>query len=270
MPSPLAHAHLSAITLAGMRPRTITARAAVLDAFERGLDPRHLADATRLDIEAYLSRPLAPESRRTYRSHLRGFYRWCVEEELLSHDPTERVRPIRVPRGVPRPVSDEELSVALTLADRRMRCWLLLMALAGLRCMEVAALEPRDLLNTSTGPILHMRVTKGGSPATVPLHDAVVTALRQQPIRNGLWWEVSAGTLSTQVNRYLRGCGVRGTAHSLRHHAGTMWYEASGRDMLTTAALMRHARIDTTAIYAKLSSGRPAEVARSVRLRAVS
>ncbi|HWH01930.1 MAG TPA: tyrosine-type recombinase/integrase [Pilimelia sp.] len=266
---PLLDSHLSALTLRAFRPTTIKARRAVLLAFAREVAPRQLAEVTRLDVESYLSRPLAPESRRTYRAHLRSFYAWCVDEGFLHDDPTAKVPTIKVRRGVPRPLSDAELERALALADRRMRAWLLAMALAGLRCMEVAALRPTDLAETPSGALLHLRVTKGGAPATVPCHPALLDALAAVPIRNGLWWDLTAGTLSAAVNRHLRAAGVPGTAHALRHWAGTSWYRASGHDLLTTAALLRHTSVDTTSIYAQVSPERPHEVARAVGLRAV-
>jgi integrase len=254
------------LRLAGLRPKTVREREQVLSAFAATLEPRQLTDASRLDVEAYLSRPLAPESRRTYRSHLRAFYRWCVEEGLLHDDPTARIPPVRVKRGVPRPIADDALMLAVDLADRRMRAWLLLMALAGLRCLEVAGLRPDDVLETRSGPILYLRETKGGGTATVPAHPAVVEALAVLPIRNGLWWSVTPGTLSAAVNRHLRASGAPATAHQLRHWAGTSWFRASGHDLLTTATLMRHSSVDTTTVYARLDPRRPAEVARAVSL----
>lgn len=262
----LVQSYLAAMTLRGFRPSTIKARRQVLEAFERAM-PCGLGDVTRQHVELWLSRPLALESRRAYRSALRAFYGWCVEEGLLHNDPTVKVPPIRVRRGVPRPVSDDDLARALASADRRMRAWLLCMALAGLRCMEVAGLRPDDILDSPTGPLLYLRETKGGAPATVPAHPLLLEALAVVPIRNGLWWSVTPGTLSAAVNRHLHAVGVRGTAHALRHYAGTAWYTASGHDLLTTAQLMRHQSVDTTTVYAKLSPERPAEVARAVRLR---
>lgn len=232
-----------------------------------GSHHRSLADATRHDVELWLSRPLAPASRRTYRSALRGFYSWAVDEELLRTDPTVKVPTIRVPRGVPRPVSDDDLARALTGATPRMRSWLLCMALAGLRCCEVAALEPRDLITSPVGLLLHLRDPKGGGSATVPAHPLLVEALAALPTAGGVWWTVTPGTLSATVNRHLRAHDVRGTAHGLRHTAGTAWLAASGYDLLTTAALLRHVNVTTTTLYTKLSPERPAEVARSVVLR---
>jgi integrase/recombinase XerD len=266
---PIVTVHLNHLRLAGFRPKTIKAREQVLDAFTRSLAPHRLSDTTRLEVEAYLARPLAPESRRTYRSHLRAFFAWCIDEGYLTDDPTARVPAVRVRRGTPRPLLDDDLERAVELADRRMRAWLLCMALAGLRCLEVAALRPSDLLDTPSGPLLYLTDTKGGGTATVPAHPALVEALAVVPIRNGLWWTVTAGTVSAQVNRHLRASGVAGTAHQLRHWAGTSWFRASGHDLLSTATLMRHASVDTTTIYAKLDPARPSEVVRAVRLHAV-
>jgi integrase len=269
VPSSLLTTYLNQLRLANYRPATIRAREICLVAFAATLEPHQLRDATREDVEAYLSRPLAPESRRTYRSHLRAFYGWCVEEGYLQHDPTARIPAVRVKRGTPRPVPDADLLRALDLADRRMRAWLLLMSLAGLRCMEVAALRPADLLDSPSGPILFLRDVKGGGTATVPAHPAVVEALACVPIRDDAWWQVSPTTLSSAVNRHLRAAGVSSTAHALRHWAGTNWYRASGHDLLTTAQLMRHTNVTATQVYAKVDAERPGQVARAVVLRAV-
>jgi integrase len=136
------------------------------------------------------------------------------------------------------------------------------------RSEDVVRPEAEELAHRviAAGPLLYLADTKGGGTATVPAHPAVVEALAVVPIRNGLWWTVTAGTLSAQTNRHLRASGVAATAHQLRHWAGTSWYRASGHDLLITAALMRHVSVDTTMIYAKLDPTRPAEVARAVDL----
>lgn len=268
-PVVLIDSYLAHLTLSGARPKTVTVRREQLTAWQRWLAPLTLADATRQHVEVWLSRPLAPASRRAYRSALRGLYAWAVDDGLLQTDPTLKVPSIRVPKGVPRPLSDHDLNVALAGADARMRAWLLLMALAGLRCCEVAALEPRDVMDSPVGPLLYLRVTKGGGSATVPCHPLVSEALAALPIQQGMWWQVRPETVSATVNRYLHARGVRGTAHSLRHTAGTVWLQASGHDLLTTATLMRHVNVNTTTVYTRLSPERPAEVARSVTLRSV-
>lgn len=261
----LIDSHLSVLAMAGRSPATIRDRRICLTAFHRTLDGRPMTHGRREDVMAFLGRNLAPESRRAYRSHLKGFYAWMVDEGFIPADPTEKVPSIRVPRATPRPMDPTLLALALDRADMRMRAWILLMAGAGLRCIEVAALEPRDIV-LDPWPMLHLRVTKGGSQATVPLHETVLKALGVLPIRNGVWWSVSRQTVSQQTNAYLRSLGINDTAHSLRHSAACQWYEASGGDLITTQRLLRHASVVSTQVYADVSPVRPAEVVAATHL----
>lgn len=250
--------YLTRITLAGMRPATIRVKRVCLTAFAATVPS--IRSAQRHDVEAFLSRPLAPRSRRAYADHLKGFYRHLIDEGIRTDDPTDKLPRFREPRRLPRPVTDEQLALALDHADPRMRAWLLLMSLAGLRCMEVSALTPRDLVDTSSGTLLWLPDVKGGGTDTVPAHPAVVEALRALPVRDGVWWTVSPLRVSTDTARYLRSIGVNATAHQLRHWAGTTFYEASGHDLLVVKDLLRHATVATTQIYAKVNPRRPAEV----------
>lgn len=261
-------AYLNRLALGGYRPNTIAVRERCLRAFAADLDPHQITSATRAQIEAYLARPLAPESRRAYRAHLRGFFAYCLEEGIVADDPTERVPPIRVPKATPRPISGDQLALALDAAGPRMRAWLLLMALGGLRCVEVSLLRPCDLFPTDEGTLLFLRETKGGGNAVVPAHHAVLEALAVLPVRNGLWWSVQPNNVGAAVAAHLRGLGIEATAHALRHTAGTSWYRASGHDVLTTATLLRHASIATTQVYAALDPTRPAAVVRLVEVPA--
>lgn len=262
--------HIASVTLTGLRPETLRARRKVLTYFHQSLNGRSLTHATRADVEMYLSRPLAPESRRSYLSHLRAYYRWAIDLELVALDPTAKIPGVRVPRALPRPVSQPDLALALRHAAPRMRAWLLLMSLAGLRCCEVAALEPPDLLDIEGVALLFLRETKGGGQATVPAHPAVVEALVQLPIEDGIWWDLQPGRISAVVAAYLRSLGINATSHRLRHSAGTAWFKASGHDLLTTATLLRHANLNNSRIYAALDPTRPAEVVNLVPLPSAS
>lgn len=262
----LIESYLSRLTLASYRPATVDLRRRVLVNFAATLAPRELADASRHDCEQFLARPLAPGSRRVYRSTLRHFYGWAVDEGLLGENPAGRIPPIRVRAGTPRPVSEPDLRRALARADTRTRAWLLLMSLAGLRCLEVAALRPRDLVSTDGGWLLMLVETKGGAPAVVPAHPAVVSGLSMLPVSAGMWWSCSSRHVGRVVAGHLRSCGVDATAHQLRHTAATAWLRASDHDLLTTATLMRHRSVQTTQVYAQLDPQRPAQVVSLVDL----
>jgi integrase/recombinase XerD len=108
------------------QPATVSITRRVLSHFARTIEPRDLLEATRYDVEAFLSRDIAPGTRRVYRSRIRGFYLWCIEEELVQVSPAGRIPPIKVAKGLPRPISTEQLSAALEGAGPRMRAWLVL------------------------------------------------------------------------------------------------------------------------------------------------
>jgi len=268
--SPLLVAYRARLVLSGVTPATLVTKMTALAAFARTIAPRRIEDATRADCEAFLtSRPLAAETRRAYRSHLRGLYTWAWEEGLVSEDVTARIPAVRVPRRAPRPIPQADLERALSLAGGRMQAWLLLMCLGGLRCIEISGLRPVDLQHTPDGVLLYLRLCKGGGSATVPAHPTILEALARLPIRNELWWSCSRVTISAQVNEHLRACGVDSTAHSLRHWAGTAWYKHSAHDLLTTQKLLRHATVSSTQIYAATDPTRPREVVDMVPLRLV-
>lgn len=205
-------------------------------------------------------------SRRNYQDHVKGFFRWAIEEGYTDSNPAAKIPPVRVPTNMPRPVSEEDLLTALAAADARMRAWLVLMALGGLRCLEVAALRPQDIVRSGDRTLLYLRECKGGGDGYVPAHPLILRALDEVPVRNDLWWSITAGTLSARVGRFLRSVGVDGGAHQLRHFTGTSGYRASGHDLLATAALMRHTNVKTTMVYAQLDPTRTAEVVHAVGL----
>lgn len=257
--------HIAWLALSGSRPSTVRHRERILRQWEAWLDVP-VPNATHHDVMAWLGRDLKPESRRTYLTALKGFYAWAVDEGICAEDPTVRVPSIHVRRGTPRPISSDDLRRALDAADYRMRAWLLLMALAGLRCMEVAALRPRDLMEAPAGWLLHLRETKGGRPATVPAHPDILDCLAALPVRDGAWWITTPLYVSQRTAQHLRSCRIDATAHQLRHTAATVWYEVSGHDLLVTARLLRHARVSSTEIYTRIDPTRPMEVAYAVTL----
>jgi integrase len=268
--SPLLDSYRARLVLAGVQPSTLVAKMTTLHAFARTIAPRRVEDATRADCEHFLtSRPLAAETRRAYRSTLRGLYVWGWEEGMVAEDITARIPAIRVPRKAPRPIPQADLERALALAGGRMQAWLLLMCLGGLRCIEISGLRPVDLQHSPDGVLLYLRRCQGGGSATVPAHPTILEALAALPIRDGLWWSCNRVTISSQVNDHLRACGVNSTAHSLRHWAGTAWYKHSKHDLLTTQKLLRHATVSSTQIYAATDPTRPREVVDMVPLRLV-
>jgi len=238
----------------GMRPMTIRVRRNALDLASRQL-PDGLVCATKGQIEAWLDRrTLSDQSRRCYMSHLKAFYTWAVDDEELPADPMRKIRQPRKRRYVPRPIPTRDLVRALEGADPTMRCWLLLGAYGGFRCVEIAGLDRGDVLEADG--LLRITQGKGGHERVVPLHPEVLTALQalpmpshgalfRRPVCRDRW---PAGALSHTINDYLHSLGIESTAHTLRHWFGTTIYQLT-HDIRLTQELMGHAGPNTTAIY---------------------
>lgn len=243
---------------AGLLPTTIRRRIDDLRTFQRflGRDP---LTATRDDVNAWLdSRPLSAKTRYNLLSTLGCFYRWAVMEELCEVDPTVRIRRPKLRRYLPRPTASSDLEVALATAHPRMRAWLLLGAMSGLRCMEIAGLDRQDVHAEADPPVMIVR-GKGGKERVVPLHPLVAMAIedagshRRGPLfpnaRGGCF---SPAAVSQQINAHLHGLGIDSTAHQLRHRFGTEVYRMS-RDLRMVQELLGHASPTTTAVYAAWS-----------------
>jgi integrase len=272
-------AHRAYCQMAGFRPSSIMMRTKVLEFLAKHLEPRSLLEATKVDLQEFLTqpatpygpayqlRPTAPATRRAYRSHVRALFSWALDEGYIDTDPARKLPAVKVPSGAPRPITSADLRTALDAANPKMRAWLLLGAFAGLRCLEIAALRPGDIVATDAGPVLRLRVTKGGHEGVdVPAHPEILAALACLPVRNGCWWDCQTKNVSAKIGQFLRSVGVEATAHQLRHFAGTAWYRASGQDIIATARLLRHASIKSTQIYAGIDPSRTADVVNSVQL----
>lgn len=260
----------------GLRPSSIRARRYVLGRFAAWIEPRLLTDAGQNDVQDFLdSRRLSPRSRYTNISHIHAFYAWAIKAELSDHDPTARIDRPKLRLGLPRPISDDDLRMALEAADARMRCWLSLAAYEGLRCQEIAGIERQDVLNTQSPPILIVTHGKGGQQRILPLNEATEQALRLFGMpRAGPIFVTRTGrsftpnTVSQQINRFLHDLGIESTAHTLRHWFGTRVYAETGHDLLATQQFLGHASPVTTSVYAKFSFGEAAGAVRALSVHA--
>jgi integrase/recombinase XerC len=239
----------------------VSARAACLHRFERATGVS-LLEASRDDVESFIEACDAPATKRVYLAHLRAFYHWALDEEILTTDPTRRVVAPVVKRGVPRPISEADLARALATAPPLIRAWMMLAAFAGLRACEIALVCGEHVVRGDT-PYLILPETKGGGSATVPLADVLLEELARWPSTGPLWQDSGPfhyQVVSRKVNAHLRSLGIRAGLHSLRHRFGTQTYVSSGHDLRQTQELLRHASPATTAVYTQLDPRRGVSV----------
>lgn len=243
----------------GLKPSTIKSRVDKLVLLAEYLYPRGLLEATREDLETFLDgRSLGDRARYAYVSHFGCFYEAMIDDEKAIANPAERIHRPRQRTGLPRPIADPDLRIALAAASPRMKAMLSLGAFAGLRAKEIAGLCRQEVLESNDPPVLYVLHGKGDKERVVPLNQQLASALSRcgMPGRGPIFRrddeQMKPWQVSHDVNGFLHGLGIDATCHQLRHWFGTKLYQATG-DLLMVQALMGHSSPTSTAIYAAFS-----------------
>ncbi|MEW6750202.1 MAG: tyrosine recombinase [Candidatus Latescibacterota bacterium] len=218
---------------------------------------------------------------------VRRFHRFLVLRGVLAHDPTETVEPPRVERRLPDVLTVAQVDSLMAAPDpgqplgRRDRALLETLYACGLRVGEAIALEGRAVL-LEAGLV---RIAAGGRERLVPIGQVAIEHLRcyLRDVRPHLVTPASGevvflnargGALSRMgVWKIVRAAADRaGIQHpispqTLRHSFAAHLLEG-GAGLRAVQALLGHADISTTQIYARLDTQHLKEVHRAFHPRA--
>lgn len=249
------------------RGQTVTAAAAAdIDAFVG-----HLRDDQR--AAASIARRLAA---------IRMFFRFLVTEGHRSDNPAADTEGVRVPSGVPKPLTEAEVATLLdavplhTPVGLRDRFLLEFLYATGARISEVVGLSFGDF---DTDVAMVRVFGKGAKERTVPYGRHARLALESWLGESGrphlvpprwarrgdaeaILLNVRGGRLSRQaawnvVKQYGERCGFadRLSPHVLRHSCATHLLD-HGADLRIVQELLGHASVSTTQVYTKVSQER--------------
>lgn len=286
----------------GRSPNTLAAYRNDLRAYVTWLTERHatIDDVTSTHIEDYLhhlrSTGRAASSVKRSAVSVRGLHRFLAEEQEGRPDPTADIALPRVPRGLPKALSEEEVIAVLdTVAgdspiERRDRVILETLYGTGLRIAELVGLSLADL-DLDAG--LVRAFGKGSKERIVPLGSHATRALVAwlspggrsdlEPDRWARRGDEEALLLNQRGGRLSRqgawlvvrragervGLGDRLSPHVLRHSCATHMLD-HGADIRTVQELLGHASISTTQVYTLVSTERLVSVYRAAHPRAVA
>jgi integrase len=191
----------------------------------------------------------AAETRRSYRTSLRGFYSWAHITGRMPTNPAGLLPAIKAPRGTPRPAPEEVYSGALADADERVRLMLRLARQEGLRRGEIARLHTDNVEADLLGWSLRIR-GKGDAVRVIPLLDDLAAQIRSYPAGYVFPGRIDGHLSPHYVGKLMSAAlGDGWTAHPLRHSFATRTHRASGHDMRVVQELLGHASIATTQRY---------------------
>jgi integrase/recombinase XerC len=256
--------YLEHLKIRNLRPWTIYNRQRALARLRAwaGGPVLYLTEMQLRDWQANRATESQPEPLRTDMSNLRQFYRWAVGERLLDIDPMARLPIPRVARGLPRPISDDDLLVAIDLAPVDIKAILALAAFAGLRACEIAGLDWSEVGLRDQSPHLRIVEGKGGHGRIIPISSALTAVLEEVPNKRGPVIKRADGKagqalphrISGRANTYLHELGIPETLHQCRHRFASVTYQAC-RDIRAVQDLLGHASPTTTSRYAAVASG---------------
>jgi len=252
---------------------------------------KDLAALRRDDFRAYLAsrqrRGLNPASTARALSTVRGFFRFLERQGLAANAAIAHVGTPRVPKSVPRALSEAEAREAIDaigdvsdepwIAKRDMALLTLLYG-GGLRLGEALALRHGDAPKGDS-----MMITgKGRKQRVVPILPAVRAAIadylaacpyalsENDPLFVGARGQrLNPGVAQRQMRRLraLLGLPETATPHALRHSFATHLL-AGGGDLRTIQELLGHASLSTTQRYTDVDAARLAAVYRAAHPRA--
>jgi integrase/recombinase XerD len=209
---------------------------------------------------------------------VRSFHRFCAEEGLLGSDPSEDIGSPRVPQGIPKALSEAEVTALLNAVTgeepRALRDRAMLETLygAGLRISELVGLDIGDLdlydgLVRVMGKGAKERVTPIGRTARAAIGD-YLTRGRPELARprgraeSAVFLNARGGRLTRQgAWLVVRAAGDRAGLsdrlfpHVLRHSCATHMLD-HGADIRVVQELLGHASLSTTQVYTKVSPER--------------
>ncbi|MDV6277345.1 tyrosine-type recombinase/integrase [Rhodococcus erythropolis] len=258
--------HISYLNRRNAQPTTMIHRRGQLDRLSAFLD-KSLLSATPENLDRWqLSLRVCASSVQTYSSHVRAFYEWAHDSELIAENPAKNLVMPKIARRVPRPIPEKDLELALIASrhDHQLFTWLLLAGYCGLRAAEIARIARGDVRTDGEGGAFLTVHGKGGSDRVVRVSPEVFKELDTYLHRQGLIFRRANGkpvipNVVTQVaSAHMKGIGLPYTLHTLRHRFATSLCDL-GADIRDVQAALGHTDLATTSIYVAHSVRRGAK-----------
>ncbi len=265
----------------GLSKNTLSSYRQDLTAFALWLyaQRQQLLSVVQADIQQYLAVKFPhskPRSIGRLIASLRRFYRYCLRENKISVDPTLQIESPKLPRSLPKSLSEDEV-VSLLKAPNlneptglRDRAMLELLYACGLRVSELVGIKTTEVSLADAV----VRVTgKGSKTRLVPmgeeaadwigrylkqarpeilqkrLSDALFVTNRGEAMtRQAFWYLIKRYALLAGIHKHL-------SPHVLRHAFATHLLN-HGADLRVVQMLLGHSDISTTQIYTHVARER--------------
>jgi integrase/recombinase XerD len=264
---------------------------------QRGLDPLVVQSGDLIDfVGERKASGAATSSVARQLAAIRMAHRHLAVEQHRPDDPTIDLEGVRVPSGIPKPLTEQQVTDLLAAVvgtdpqHRRDLALLELLYATGARISEAVGLSMGDI---DFDERLVRLYGKGSKERIVPYGGAAATALdawfapegrgrlvprqwRRRDDAEAVFLNLRGGRLSRQaawmvVKKYGERAGIETdlSPHVLRHSCATHLLD-HGADLRVVQEMLGHASISTTQVYTRVSQERLWDVYRRAHPRALS
>lgn len=222
---------------------------------------------------AYLNKKISARSINRHIVSIKNYFKFLERNNLISNNPTTEITGLKMPKKMPRILSEEDINNLLDLPledayDYRNKAMLELMYSSGLRVSELLSLEVN---NIDFNMNLVRVYGKGSKERIVPIDDIATKYLfeyiniyRNTLLRNKesdiLFLNSRGSKLSRQgffkiLKEIAREKGIKKelSPHTIRHSFATHLLN-NGADLRSIQTMLGHENIETTQIYTHVSN----------------
>ena len=240
------------------------------------MDDRALAKLSQADIRAFITvrraEGLGGRSVRRTMSSVRSFFAYLAREKIVDNPAAKNMRSAKVPRSLPRPLSETDAARTLAAAAENDVAWIAARDVALLTLLYGAGLRISEALSLKAGDVPlgeSMVITgKGRKERAVPLlpviRDAIADYAKAIPFvlkpkdalfrsRRGKPMSAREAQALMQNLRGQLGLSERATPHALRHSFATHLLQ-NGGDLRSVQELLGHVSLSTTQGYTQLDT----------------
>jgi len=201
---------------------------------------------------------------------LRVLFGFLEQEEVISQNPTAKLKAMKAPQHIPKPLQPAEITALLDACGKdfagiRNKTILLIFLDCGLRLSECVNLQVEDV--DLAGSLLTIRYGKGGKSRVVPFSAPVrrlllkYAALRQatHPLTTDWWVGVDGESLGksgleSMFDRLTRRAKVKSAhLHRLRHTFAFLFLSNGGNPAMLQR-LLGHSDMEMTARYSHIAN----------------
>jgi integrase/recombinase XerC len=254
------------------------------------LNDRALAKLSTADIRAFITKRraegLGVRGVKRAIAAVRSFYRYLAREEILENPAPRTIRTPRLPKTLPRPLSEADAARALEVAGENDVEWiaardvalLTLLYGVGLRISEALGLKHGDVPLGDSLTILGKGRKERVVPVLPVVRDAIATYAKlipfalspQAPLfvsRRNKPMSAREAQLLMQRLRGALGLSEKATPHALRHSFATHLL-ANGGDLRAVQELLGHASLSATQTYTEIDGKKLMDVYKKAHPRA--